>query len=80
MCSGKRFWNIPLVKALVRQGKARKETKMRTAQNALKYAGLGLLTLMAAACNTIAGAGEDIQAGGDAIEDAADEVKDDMSN
>jgi predicted small secreted protein len=80
MCSGKRFRNIPLVMALVRQGKARKETKMRTAQNALKYAGLGLLTLMAAACNTIAGAGEDIQAGGDAIEDAADEVKDDMSN
>ncbi|MEZ5987355.1 MAG: entericidin A/B family lipoprotein [Hyphomonas sp.] len=53
---------------------------MRTAQNALKYAGLGLLTLMAAACNTIAGAGEDIQAGGNAIEDAADEVRDDMSN
>ena len=53
---------------------------MKTARNALKFAGLGLLTLMAAACNTVAGAGEDIQAGGNAIEDAADEVKEDMSN
>ena len=52
---------------------------MNTAKTALKYAGLGLLTLMAAACNTVAGAGEDIQAGGNAIEDSADEVKEEMS-
>jgi predicted small secreted protein len=56
-----------------------KEMLMNTAKDALKYAGLGLLTLMAAACNTVAGAGEDIQAGGNAIEDSADEVKEEMS-
>lgn len=53
---------------------------MKTAKNTMKYAGLGLLTLMAAACNTVAGAGEDIQAGGNAIENSADEVKEEMSN
>ena len=53
---------------------------MKTAKNAMKIAGLGLFTLMAAACNTVAGAGEDIQAGGNAIEDSADEVKEEMSN
>jgi predicted small secreted protein len=58
----------------------RKEIIMNTAKNTLKFAGLGLITLMAAACNTVAGAGEDIQAGGDAIEDPADEVKEEMSN
>ncbi|WP_191058916.1 entericidin A/B family lipoprotein [Geminicoccus harenae] len=31
-----------------------------------------------AACNTISGAGEDISAGGDAISDTADDVKDEM--
>ena len=45
---------------------------MKTAKNTLKIAGLGLFTLMAAACNTVAGAGEDIQAGGDVVEDTAD--------
>ena len=53
---------------------------MNTAKNTLKFAGLGLIMLMAAACNTVAGAGEDIQAGGDVIEDSADEVKEEMSN
>ncbi|MAU68031.1 entericidin A/B family lipoprotein [Hyphomonas sp.] len=53
---------------------------MKTAKNTLKIAGLGLFTLMAAACNTVAGAGEDIQAGGDVVEDTADEVKEEMSN
>ena len=53
---------------------------MNTAKNTLKFAGLGLITLMAAACNTVAGAGEDIQAGGDVIEDSADEVKEEMLN
>ncbi|KCZ48576.1 hypothetical protein HY17_15850 [Hyphomonas sp. CY54-11-8] len=58
----------------------RKEIFMNTAKNTLKFAGLGLITLMAAACNTVAGAGEDIQAGGDVIEDSADKVKEEMSN
>ncbi len=44
---------------------------------------LVLLTLAVAggaltACNTIGGAGEDIKAGGDAISDTADDVKDQM--
>lgn len=53
---------------------------MKTAKNALKIAGFGLITLMAAACNTVAGAGEDIEAGGSVIQDSADEAKDEMSN
>tara|TARA_B100000767_G_C19298780_1_gene342644 strand:+ start:257 stop:496 length:240 start_codon:yes stop_codon:yes gene_type:complete len=57
-----------------------KELFMKTAKNALKIAGFGLITLMAAACNTVAGAGEDIEAGGSVIQDSADEVKDEMSN
>ncbi|MGE0754970.1 MAG: entericidin A/B family lipoprotein [Alphaproteobacteria bacterium] len=37
---------------------------------------VALLTLgNLSACNTIAGAGEDIEAGGDAIEDAAEDSK-----
>lgn len=36
--------------------------------------GLGLFTL--SACNTTEGVGEDIEAAGDAIEDAADDVND----
>lgn len=34
-----------------------------------------LLTISLAACNTIEGAGQDIEAGGDAIEDSARETK-----
>ncbi|MEZ6013188.1 MAG: entericidin A/B family lipoprotein [Hyphomonas sp.] len=47
-------------------------------KNALKIAGFSLITLMVAACNTIAGAGQDIEAGGDAIEDTARDVQDEM--
>lgn len=47
-------------------------------KNALKIAGFGLFTLLVAACNTVAGAGQDIEAGGDAVEDAARDVQDDM--
>jgi predicted small secreted protein len=49
-------------------------------KKALKIAGFGLITLMASACNTIAGAGEDVQAGGAVIEDTADTVKDDITD
>jgi predicted small secreted protein len=79
-CSLKKFRNIHLVRALDAAWFNGKEMFMKTAKNALKLAGLGLFTLMAAACNTVAGAGEDIQAGGSAIEDTADEVKEEMSN
>ena len=49
-------------------------------KNAMKIAGFGLVTLLVAACNTVAGAGEDIQAGGQVIEDTADDVKEDITD
>jgi len=49
-------------------------------KNAMKIAGFGLVTLLVAACNTVAGAGEDIQAGGEVIEDTADDVKEDIAD
>nr|WP_321361289.1 entericidin A/B family lipoprotein [uncultured Hyphomonas sp.] len=52
---------------------------MKNAKNALKIAGFGLITLMAAACNTVAGAGEDIKTGGEVIQNSADDVKNEMS-
>ena len=36
---------------------------------------LGLLLLAASACNTMEGAGEDIQSGGEAIERSAEDTK-----
>jgi entericidin B len=39
-----------------------------------------LLVGLAAACNTVQGAGQDIKAGGQAISNTASEVKQDMSN
>ena len=48
-------------------------------KNALKIAGFGLITLMVAACNTVAGAGQDIKAGGNAIEKAADDTQEEIS-
>lgn len=38
--------------------------------------GIGAL----AACNTVSGAGKDISAGGEAISDGAEEVKEEISN
>lgn len=46
----------------------------------LKIAGFGLVALLVSACNTIAGAGKDVQAGGNAIENAADETQEEMSD
>ena len=37
-----------------------------------------LLVLAATGCNTFRGMGKDIQKGGEAVEDAADEVEDDL--
>jgi entericidin B len=39
-----------------------------------------LLVGLAAACNTVEGAGQDIKAGGQAISNTASEVKQEMSN
>ncbi len=55
----------------------KKEMNMK---NAVKIAGLGLLAMMTAACNTVAGAGQDIEAGGEAIEDAANDVEEDIKD
>jgi len=49
-------------------------------KNTLKIAGYSIFVLMLAACNTVAGAGEDIQEGGEAIEHSADEVQKEMSD
>jgi predicted small secreted protein len=48
-------------------------------KNAMKIASLGLITLMVAACNTVAGAGKDVKAGGTVIENTADDVKDEIT-
>jgi entericidin B len=39
-----------------------------------------LAALALAACNTVAGAGEDIEAGGEAITEAAEDVQEDLSD
>lgn len=46
-----------------------------------KLAFAALLSATAlASCNTVRGVGQDVEAGGRAIGDAAEEVKEDMSN
>lgn len=43
--------------------------------------GLTVLAIPAlAACNTVKGAGKDIETGGEAIQDGAENVQDDMAN
>ena len=37
-------------------------------------------SLLAAACNTVKGAGKDIEKGSEAIQDGAEEVHDDITN
>lgn len=39
-----------------------------------------ILLAALAACNTVSGAGKDIQAGGEAISDTADDVGEEISN
>jgi predicted small secreted protein len=46
----------------------------------LFYAGLILATIPMAGCNTIDGAGEDIESVGDAVEDGTDELGEDGGN
>lgn len=47
---------------------------MTDTKRKLFYAGLILATLPIAACNTVEGAGEDLESAGDAIEDTAEEA------
>ncbi|WP_318658521.1 entericidin A/B family lipoprotein [Indioceanicola profundi] len=52
-------------------------TRLNAAERAKKLIPVALLfsVLGVAACNTVEGAGQDIQAGGRAIEDTAEDVK-----
>lgn len=43
-------------------------------KNPFLVAGLGLMALMAAACNTVEGAGQDVEATGEEIEETAREA------
>ena len=52
---------------------ARKEKTMKTTLALLMAA-----AFMIGGCNTIAGAGKDIEAGGEAVHDTAEDVKQDM--
>ncbi len=49
-------------------------------KNTIKIAGFALFTTLLAACNTIKGAGEDIEAGGEVVQDVADDVKEEIEN
>jgi predicted small secreted protein len=46
----------------------------------LMYAGLILAALPISACNTVEGAGKDVQSVGEAVEEGADEVGDEMGD
>jgi entericidin B len=39
-----------------------------------------LAVVMLASCNTVRGVGQDVQAGGEAVEEAAEEVQDDLKD
>ena len=52
--------------------------QMSDSKRKLLYAGLLLIAVPVAGCNTVEGAGEDIESAGDAIEDAADEAGEEM--
>jgi predicted small secreted protein len=43
-------------------------------KNPIMIAGLGLMALLAAGCNTVEGAGEDVEATGEVIEESAEEA------
>jgi len=47
-------------------------------KRALLYAGLTLIGLQVAGCNTLQGAGKDIQKIGEVVEEGAEEVGDEM--
>ncbi len=53
---------------------------MTSLKSPIKLAGIALIALLASACNTVDGAGKDIEAGGEAISDAAEEVEDDITD
>ena len=50
----------------------RKDTVMK--KNPIMIAGISLMALLAAGCNTVEGAGEDVEATGEAIEETANDA------
>ena len=52
--------------------------KMSDTKRKFLYAGLILLTLPVAACNTVKGAGKDVKAVGNTVEEGADEAADEI--
>lgn len=48
--------------------------------NAFKTSAFAVALLMLAGCNTVAGAGQDIEEGGEAVTDAAQEVESDIKD
>lgn len=46
----------------------------------IAFPAMFLAAMLLAACNTVEGVGEDVQAGGEAIEDTAKDVKEDISD
>ena len=52
-------------------------------KNTLKIASFGALSALAtllAACNTVDGVGKDVEAGGEVIQDASQDVKEEMND
>jgi len=54
--------------------------KLSMQSTALKASAFALTLLMVTACNTVAGAGKDIEEGGEAVTDAAQEVESDIKD
>jgi predicted small secreted protein len=46
----------------------------------LFFLALGVVSLALTACNTVEGAGKDVKSAGNAIEDTANDAKQDMNN
>jgi predicted small secreted protein len=59
---------------------ARGETDMTHRIRVLFFLALGVISLGLAACNTVEGAGKDVKSAGNAIEDTANDAKQNMNN
>ena len=46
----------------------------------IAFSAMFVAAMLPSACNTVEGVGEDVQAGGEAIEETAQDVKEDINN
>lgn len=53
---------------------------MRNTMKIASVGALGVLATLLAACNTVDGVGKDVEAGGEVIQDASNEVKEDIND